>query len=67
MHHTLIGTKLVINDALYSSIFRRNLISFKAIRQNGYHMETKTINEKELLCLTTESNIGNNIYPPSAG
>ena len=50
------GTKLVINDALYSSKSRRILINFKAIRQNGYHMETKTINEKEFLCLTTESN-----------
>ena len=50
------GTKLVINDALYSSKSRSNLISFKAIRQNGYHVETNTINEKEFLCLIIESN-----------
>ena len=56
------GTKLIINDALYSSKSRRNLISFKAIRQNGYHMETKTIDEKEFLCLTTENN-GTKNYP----
>ena len=40
------GTKLVINDALYSCKSRRNLISFKTIRHNGYRMETKTIYEK---------------------
>ena len=56
MHHTPYGTKLVINAALYSSKSRRNLISFKTICQNGYHMKTKTINEKKFLCLTTESN-----------
>ena len=56
MHHTPYGTKLEINDALYSSKSRRNLISFKAIRQNGYHMETKSINEKEFLCLIAERN-----------
>lgn len=32
------GIKLVINDALYSSKSRRNLISFKDVRQNGYHL-----------------------------
>ena len=31
------GTKLIINDALYSSKSRRNLLSFKDIRRNGYH------------------------------
>jgi hypothetical protein len=37
------GTKLCIDDALYSSKSRRNLISFKDIRLNGFHVET--INE----------------------
>jgi hypothetical protein len=36
--------KLIINDALYSSKSRRNLLSFKDIRRNGYHIETKTEN-----------------------
>src|SRR5688572_3414512 len=48
------GTKLVINDALYSSKSRRNLISFKDIRQNGYHLETMTENHIEYLCITSE-------------
>jgi hypothetical protein len=34
------GTKLIIDDALYSSRSRRNLLSFKDIRRNGYHIET---------------------------
>lgn len=37
------GTKLEIVDALYSPKSQRNLLSFKDIRHNGYHIET--INE----------------------
>ena len=33
------GTKLVINNALFSPESQRNLLSFKDIRQNGYHIE----------------------------
>lgn len=29
------GTELIINDALYSSKSRRNLLSFKDIQRNG--------------------------------
>jgi hypothetical protein len=47
------GTKLIINDALYSSKFRRNLLSFKDIRRNGYHIETMTENNIEYLQITT--------------
>jgi hypothetical protein len=43
------GTKLIINDALYSSKSRRNLLSFKDIRRNGYHIETMTENNIEYL------------------
>ena len=42
------GTKLAIHDALYSSISRRNLISFKDVRQNGYDLETMTENRNEI-------------------
>jgi hypothetical protein len=35
--------KNCINDALYYSKFRRNLISFKDIRLNGYHVETMNV------------------------
>jgi hypothetical protein len=35
------GTKLHIKNALYSSKSYRNLLSFKNIRLNGYHIETR--------------------------
>ena len=35
------GTHLFIQNALHSSNFRRNLLSFKDIRMNGYPIETK--------------------------
>jgi hypothetical protein len=47
------GTKLIINDALYSSKSRRNLLSFKDIQCNGYHIETMTENNIEYLQITT--------------
>ena len=34
------GTKICIDDTLYSSKSRRNLVSFKDLRYNGYHIET---------------------------
>ena len=33
-------TKLQIDDALYSNKYSKNLLSFKDIRRNGYHIET---------------------------
>ena len=41
-----------INDALYSVRSRRNLLSFKDTRHNGYHIETTYDNNKEYLCIT---------------
>jgi hypothetical protein len=46
-------TKLIINDALYSSKYRKKLLSFKDIRRNGYHIETMTKNNIEYLQITT--------------
>ena len=43
------GTKFTINNALFSSQSKRNLLSFKDIRCNGYHIETDRINEIEYL------------------
>ncbi|KAL1134595.1 hypothetical protein V6Z11_A12G113600 [Gossypium hirsutum] len=40
------GTKFVIDDALYSTKSQRNLLSFKDIHLNGYHIET--MNEKNI-------------------
>ena len=34
------GTKIQINDALYYAKSKWNLLSFKDICQNGYHIET---------------------------
>ncbi|KAB2070567.1 hypothetical protein ES319_A08G164000v1, partial [Gossypium barbadense] len=39
-------TKFVIDDTLYSTKSQRNLLSFKDIRLNGYHI--KTMNEKNI-------------------
>jgi hypothetical protein len=41
------GTKLYIDDILYSSKFRRNLLSFKDIHHNGYHIETNNKGSEE--------------------
>jgi hypothetical protein len=43
------GTKLFINDTLYSNKSRINLLSFKDIRRNGYLIETMTENNIEYL------------------
>ena len=42
------GTKLCIDDALYSSKSRRNLLSF-----NGYHIETNNEGNEEFLYITS--------------
>ena len=43
------GIRFHINYALYSSKSIRNLLSFKDIRRNGYHI--KTMNEGNTKCL----------------
>ncbi|TYJ11033.1 hypothetical protein E1A91_A11G248100v1, partial [Gossypium mustelinum] len=40
------GTKFVIDDTLYPTKSQRNLLSFKDIRLNRYHIET--MNEKNI-------------------
>ncbi|XP_015075510.1 uncharacterized protein LOC107019595 [Solanum pennellii] len=47
------GTLLVIDNALYYSKSHRNLLSFKVIRQNGYHVETANEGKVEYLYITT--------------
>ncbi|KAK4595300.1 hypothetical protein RGQ29_013657, partial [Quercus rubra] len=47
------GTKLCIDDALYSSKSRRNLLSFKNICYNGYHIKTNNEGSEEFLCITS--------------
>ncbi|GAV77130.1 hypothetical protein CFOL_v3_20602, partial [Cephalotus follicularis] len=46
------GTQMSITDALYSTKSRRDLLSFKDIRRNGYHIETINENGKEHLYIT---------------
>ncbi|GAV70475.1 hypothetical protein CFOL_v3_13973, partial [Cephalotus follicularis] len=46
------GSKMRITDALYSTKSRKNLLSFKDIRRNGYHIETTNENGKEYIYIT---------------
>ncbi|GAV87924.1 hypothetical protein CFOL_v3_31348, partial [Cephalotus follicularis] len=43
------GTQMRITDVLYSTKSRRNLLSFKDIRRNGYHIETTNENGKKYI------------------
>ena len=43
------GTHLQVSDALYSPSSKRSLLSFKDIRMNGFHIETKGEGNKEFL------------------
>ena len=47
------GTQIYIDDALYSSKSQRNLLSFKDIRRNGYHVETTNEENIEYLYITS--------------
>ena len=47
------GTKLCIDDALYSSKSSINLLSFKDIHYNGYHIETNNEGSEEFLYITS--------------
>ncbi|CAA7024739.1 unnamed protein product [Microthlaspi erraticum] len=49
------GTKLEISDALYSPKSNRNLLSFKDIRKNGYHIETMSEGDVEYLHITSNT------------
>ncbi|KAL4599649.1 hypothetical protein ACB092_11G141300 [Castanea dentata] len=47
------GTNFGIKDALYSSKSKRNLLSFKDLHGNGYHIETKNERNREYLYITS--------------
>ena len=47
------GTKIHINDAFYYAKSKRNLLSFKDIRRNGYHIETMNDDSNEYLLITS--------------
>ena len=46
-------TKIHINDAIYYAKSKRNLLSFKNIRRNGYHIETMNDDSNEYLLITS--------------
>ncbi|GAV69411.1 hypothetical protein CFOL_v3_12912, partial [Cephalotus follicularis] len=46
------GTQICITYVLYLTKSRRNLLSLKNIRLNGYHIETTNENDKEYLYIT---------------
>ena len=52
------GTTLHIEDALLSTKTKRNLLSFKDVCHNGYHLETINENNNECLYITSY-NMGN--------
>ena len=43
----------IIDNALYSFKSRRNLLSFKDLRYNGYHIETNNEGNEEYLYITS--------------
>ena len=47
------GTKFQIEDALYSNKSSRNLLNFKDIHRNRYHIETMNHDENEYLLITS--------------
>ncbi|GAV76285.1 hypothetical protein CFOL_v3_19760, partial [Cephalotus follicularis] len=49
------GTQMRITDVLYLTKSRRNLLSFKDIRFNGYHIETTNESGKEYLYITSNA------------
>ena len=55
------GTKIHINDALYSTKSKRNLLSFEDIRRNGYHIETMNDDSNEYLLITSIISRGKHI------
>lgn len=46
------GTQFKIDNALFSPKSQRNLIAFKDIRRNGYHIETTSEGNVEYLHIT---------------
>ena len=47
------GIQICIDNVLYSSKSKRNLLSFKDIRGNGYHIEINNEDSEEYLNITS--------------
>ena len=61
------GTKFQIDDALYSNKSNRNLLGFKDIRRNGYHIETMSHNGNKYLLITRKKQILEQLISSSYG
>ena len=61
------GTKFQIDDTLYSNKSNRNLLSFKDIHRNGYHIETMSHNGNEYLLITGQKQILEQLISSSYG
>ena len=55
------GTQIVIEDALLYPDSTRTLLSFRDIRRNGIHVETREENKEEFLFLTKPTGYGKQI------
>ena len=60
-------TKFQIDDALYSNKSNRNLLSFKDIHRNGYHIETMSHNGNEYLLINRQKKILEQLISSSYG
>ena len=61
------GTKFQIDDSLYSNKSNRNLLSFKDISRNRYHIETMSHNGNECLLITKQKQILEQLISSSYG
>ena len=61
------GTKFQIDDALYSNKSNRNLLTFKDIRRNGYHIENMSYNGNEYSLITGQKQILEQLVSSSYG
>ena len=60
-------TRFQIDDALYLHKSNRNLLSFKDIHRNGYHIETMSHNGNEYLLITGQKQILEQLISSSYG
>ena len=55
------GTQITIEDALLYPDSKRTLLSYRDIRQNGFHIKTHDDNNEEILLVTKNSGYGKQI------
>ena len=55
------GTIFIIDNALFSTKLRRNLLNFKDIRLNGYHIKTAKDNGIKYLYIVSNVSTGKQI------